>query len=49
LAFLLYVGSHQSKEGDERKEEKLDALLRAVLPEQAEDILRKLDVRYPRK
>lgn len=30
LAFLLYVGSPQSKEGDDRMEAKLDAILRAV-------------------
>jgi hypothetical protein len=27
LALLLYVGSQQSREGDERKEAKLDAIL----------------------
>jgi hypothetical protein len=30
LSILLYVGSPQSKEGDERKEAKLDAILQAV-------------------
>jgi hypothetical protein len=30
LAVLLYVGSPQSREGDERKEAKLDAILEAV-------------------
>ena len=30
LAILLYVGSPQSREGDERKEAKLDAILQAV-------------------
>ena len=30
LALLLYVGSPQSREGDERKEAKLDAILKAV-------------------
>lgn len=32
LAFLLHIGSPQSKEGDERKEEKLDKILQAVAP-----------------
>jgi hypothetical protein len=32
LAYFLYVGSPQSKEGDDRKEAKLDAILRAVDP-----------------
>ena len=30
LALLLYVGSPQSREGDERKEAKLDAILEAL-------------------
>ena len=30
LAVLLYVGSPQAREGDERKEAKLDAILEAV-------------------
>ena len=47
LAILLYVGSPQSKEGDDRKEEKLDAILRSVNPDQAEAIIKKLDAKYP--
>lgn len=47
LAILLYIGSPQSKEGDDRKEEKLDAILRSVNPDQAEDIIKKLDTKYP--
>ena len=38
LAFLLYIGSPQSKEGDDRKEEKLDKILEAVDPKNAEKI-----------
>jgi hypothetical protein len=49
LAFLFHVGSPQSKEGDERKEEKLDAILRAVQGERAERILRELDLKFPRR
>jgi hypothetical protein len=30
LALLLYIGSPQSREGDERKEAKLDAILEAI-------------------
>jgi len=48
LAFLWYVGSPQSKESDERKEEKIDAILRLLDPEKAEDLLRQLDAKYPR-
>lgn len=47
LAILLYIGSPQSKEGDDRKEEKLDAILRSVNPDQAEAIIKKLDTKYP--
>ena len=49
LAFLLHVGSPQSKEGDERKEEKLDRILAAVDAKNAERIIRELDAKYPRK
>jgi hypothetical protein len=49
LAFLLYVGSPQSKEGDERKEEKLDSILRAVCGNKAQELIRDLDERYPRR
>jgi hypothetical protein len=49
LAFLFYVGSPQSKEGDDRKEKKLDAILAKVDPENAQKIIRELDTKYPRK
>ncbi len=49
LAVLLHVGSPQSKEGDDRKEEKLDAILRAVAPNEAEQTIGRLDRVYPRK
>lgn len=49
LAYLLHVGSPQSKEGDERQEEKLDKILQAVSPQQAAQIIAELDQRYPRK
>jgi hypothetical protein len=48
LAYLLYLGSPQSKEGDDRKEEKLDAILKAVDTKNGEDTLKKLDQKYPR-
>jgi hypothetical protein len=46
LALLLYVGSPQSKEGDDRTEAKLDALLHQVAPEKAEQIIAEIDNRY---
>jgi hypothetical protein len=48
LAALLYVGSPQSKEGDDRKEEKLDLILAAV-DEKAEEKIKLLDKKYPKK
>jgi hypothetical protein len=45
----LHVGSPQSKEGDDRKEEKLDAILAAVEPGKAKKIIFDLDRKYARK
>ncbi len=49
LAILLYVGSPQSSDGDERQEAKLDALLKLVDAKKAEAIIAELDARYDRK
>ena len=49
LSFLLYVSSPQSKEGDERKEEKLDHIMRLLDPENAEQAIKALEKKYPRK
>jgi hypothetical protein len=49
LAWLLHVGSPQSKEGDDRKEAKIDALLQLADPKGADEIIRRLDKKYPRK
>ncbi len=48
LAILLYVGSPQSRESDERKEAKLDALLRMVGKEEGEKMIAMLDREYDR-
>lgn len=48
LAVLLCVGSPQSKEGDDRKEEKLDLILRKLDPERADKEIEKIDQRYSR-
>jgi hypothetical protein len=48
LAFLLHIGSPQSKEGDDRKEAKLDAILEAVDPKRGKDIITKLDKEFQR-
>lgn len=47
LAILYHVGSPQSKEGDDRKEEKLDLILKAVDGDGRAHIAR-LDAEYPR-
>ena len=47
LAMLLHIGSPQSKEGDERKEEKLDRILAAV-DKDAKRTIAELDEKYPR-
>lgn len=46
LAYLLYIGSPQSKEGDERKEEKIDLILKAVAKD-TENEIKKLEKKYP--
>lgn len=43
LAFLLYLGSPQSKDGSERVEAKLNLLLLKISPEDAEDLIREID------
>jgi hypothetical protein len=48
LALLLHVGSPQSKEGDERKEEKLDLILSKLDPQFAKSEIGRLDRKYPR-
>jgi hypothetical protein len=46
LALLLYVGSPQSKEGDDRVEAKIDAILAAVAPNNADKIIDEIDREY---
>lgn len=49
LAFLWHVGSPQSKEGDDRKEEKLDHIIKMLDPENSEKLLNNLEIKYPKK
>lgn len=49
LAFLFHVGSSQSEESDERQEAKLDAILRKVDPQAADQVIAELDRRYARR
>jgi hypothetical protein len=46
LAILLHVGSPQSKEGDDRMEAKIDAILLAVEPDKGERLLDEIDNEY---
>ncbi|ACU62458.1 DUF6766 family protein [Chitinophaga pinensis] len=47
LAVLWYCGSSQSKEGDDRREEKIDFIIRRLEPEKAEQMLAAWKEKYP--
>jgi hypothetical protein len=47
LAFLFYLGSPQSKEGDDRLEEKIDLLVKSSVKDGEKEI-KKLDTKYGR-
>jgi hypothetical protein len=49
LAILLHVGSPQSKEGTDRIEDKIDAILRTLDPKEGERIIAELDRRFARQ
>lgn len=49
LAMFWYVGSPQSKDSEDRTEEKLDAILRAVDRTHAEQVIAALRDKYPQK
>ena len=48
LAYFLYVGSPSSKENDDRMEAKVDALMRMIGGERAQDLIARLDKHYER-
>ncbi len=48
LAYFLYVGSPSSKENDDRMEAKVDALMRMVSAEKADQIIDRIDRLYLR-
>ena len=48
LAYFLYVGSPASKENDDRIEVKIDAILRAVGGERANDVISRIDKEFER-
>ena len=47
LTLLLYVGSPQSRDSEERSEAKLDAILKKVDPQGADAILKEIDSKFP--
>ena len=49
LSFLWYVGSPQSKEGNDRQGEKFDLLIRKIDPSNGEKLLEELEKKYPKK
>jgi hypothetical protein len=49
LAVFLCVGSPSSKEGDDRKEEKIDFIIRHLEPEHYKELMEGWDKKYPRK
>ena len=49
LSILLYVGSPSSKEGDERKEEKLDYIIQKLDPANYQKMMQEWNQKYPKK
>ena len=49
LSVLWYIGSSQSKEADDRLEEKIDLLIRRLDSEEGKQLIQELDRKYPRK
>jgi hypothetical protein len=49
LSILWYIGSSQSKEGDDRLEEKIDLLIKRLDSEKGKQLIQELDKKYPRK
>jgi hypothetical protein len=49
LSLLWYIGSSQSKEADDRLEEKIDLLIRRLDSENGKQLIQELDKKYPRK
>lgn len=49
LAYFLYIGSPASKENDDRMEAKMDALMRMVGGEKAQEVIARLDEHYMRE
>jgi hypothetical protein len=49
LSLLWYIGSPQSKEGNDRLEEKIDFIIKRIDPENANLLLKEWDKKYPQE
>ncbi|HEY6976045.1 MAG TPA: DUF6766 family protein [Chitinophagaceae bacterium] len=49
LSILFYVGSPQSKEGDDRKEEKLDFIIQKLDPDNYDKLMKEWNDKYPKE
>jgi hypothetical protein len=49
LSILWYVGSSQSKESDDRLEEKIDLIIQRLDSENGKRLIQELDKKFPRK
>jgi hypothetical protein len=49
LSLLWYVGSPQSKEGNDRVEEKINFIIKRLAPENAKQFLKEWDKKYPKE
>ena len=49
LTYLFYVGSPQSKEGDDRKEEKIDYIIKILDKQNGEKEISRLTRKYPKE
>jgi hypothetical protein len=49
LSFLWAVASPQSKSESDRVEEKIDLLIKKLDPENAQKLLKELEIKYPKK
>lgn len=49
LTFLWYIGSPQSKEEEDRNQEMLEWIIKKLDPQQAEEFLKEMEEKYPKK
>ena len=49
LTYLWYIGSPQSKEEEERNQEMLQWIMKRLEPSKAEEFIKEMDKKYPKK